>query len=113
MRRAAVDPVVRDPAATVVQAVEVAAWAAVVLPAAKVVVEVAPAVAVAADKVVEDRAAVAVDARRTVVVVDRVVAVAEWEEAVVVAVHLEVEAAAAVNSSPASGASRVRRPVFL
>ena len=137
MRRAVAGPVVvADLAAAVVQAVEVAPRAAVVLPAAKAVVEVAPVVA-AVRAVVAKAVAVVVDAHPVAVVVDKAVeAVGEdhpvavdkagvaganpvvgvdpavvaagWEEAVVVAVRLEVGAAAEpVNSSQSSGASRI------
>lgn len=87
------DPVARDPAATVVQAVEVAAWAAAVLPAAVASPAAPPEVAVVVVVPIAVVAAVA----------------AEWEEAVVVAVRPEVgaEAAQAVNSSLLNGASRL------
>src|SRR5437773_9764919 len=64
VRRAVAGPVVVDPAATAVQAAEVAAWAAVVLPAAKAEVAAVDRVAVVVDKVVvevESRAEVGAD----------------------------------------------------
>jgi len=102
-----VDPVVRDPAATVVQAVEVAAWAAVVLPAAKAVVEVAPPAAVAA----ADRVVAAV-VRPEVEAADKVVAVKVVEVVVAVRPEAVAEAAETVSTSHLSGASRSRGAPF-
>jgi len=83
--------------AVVVKPVVVAAVRAVVARAVAVVVDAHPA---AVDK------AVAAGANQVVGVHPAVVA-AGWEEAVVVAVRLEVAAAEPVNSSQSSGASRM------
>ena len=96
MRRAVAGPVVvADLAAAVV--VQVVADPAVVLPAAKVVEEVAPVVAVAVDKVVGAAVVSRVAADKVVVAAVSPAVAAEWVVLVVAAASRAAALAAAVN----------------
>ena len=108
MRRAVAGPeVVADPAAAVVQAVEVAVRAAVVLPAAKAVVEASPA---AVDKV--DKVAAGVVANPAVAA-DKVVEVEVSPAAAVVAAVNPAVAAKVVEARAAARVVEARAAVVV